>query len=157
MNAVGTIHRMNAGRRVAPKRKPRRFIADYPIEVHRQVGEGDITSSTGFEIMGSDRAHKRWRGGKTNADPIDLMDESDIEFITGIRLVESIPGLPFGDALGNVVGGNPERNTATRELVGPAKQGWYVFDKTEGRRYRIDTVDRMPDGRALFKTQRVTT
>lgn len=141
--------------RVAPKRKPRRFIAEWPIEIHRQVGEGSVTEKTSFDNLGSDRAHKRWRGGRPIGDPVDLLNESDVEYITGIALVTSIPGLPFGDALGEELGGDPESDSTTGRIGAPARQGYFVFDKSEGRRYKIDRVDRLPDGRALIQTSRL--
>ena len=152
---MSMLHQMAAGKRVAPKRKPRRFIAEWPIEIHRQIGEGSVTDKTGFDIMGTDIAHKRWRGGRQQGDVIDLLNESDVEYITGIALVERIPGLPFGDSIGEAIGGDPDSDETTRTIGAPARQGWYVYDKTEGIRYKIDKVDRLPDGRALFLTTRM--
>ena len=129
-------------------------MPEWPIEIHRQVGEGSVTEKTGFDIMGSDIAHKRWRGGRPQGDVVDLLNESDIDYITGIALVENIRGLPFGDTIGESIGGDPDDTATTRTIGAPARQGWFVYDVSDGLRYRIDRVDRMPDGRALIQTSR---
>ena len=147
---MSMLHRMASKSRVAPKRKSRRFMPEWPIEIHRQVGEGNVTEKTHFDVMGSDYAHKRWRGGKQQGDVVDLFYESDVEFITGINLVTRIPDLPF--EIGEPITENP----GTVERIGAtAHQGWYVYDKSEGSRYRIVRVDRLPDGRTLISTERV--
>ena len=146
---------MVAGNRVAPKRKPRRFMPEWKIELHRQTDEGDVTQSTGFDVMGSDRAHARWFGGKMIGSPADLVDETDIEFVTGIALTTSLPRHFFGDAVGEEVAGDPESEATLGTIGIHARQGWFIYLVATGHRYRIQRVDRLPDGRAMIRTMRM--
>ena len=117
---------MAGGKRVAPKRKPRRFMPEWPVELHRQVGEGKITEKTHFDILGSDYAHKRWRGGKMAGSAIDLMNESDVEYITGVALVSRVPETLFGDNVGEPLPSVPTTDASLGMQGVHARQGWYI-------------------------------